>query len=537
MDIIQRKGVAISDFLGSRSARAQRNAVLCAVIGIGLLAAAQLLMGATVMTGKPGDVPQFLDAAWRINHGQIPHVDFYSHLGSLPYYITWFGMKISGPNTGAISSGNVCFMLIASGLTFLLLRRRTSGFFTFLFTVFVAFLATAPRPLGDPYFFNDYAMLYNRQGEALLLALVVGVMIRPPSESKSWSVADAVCCGFLWQCLLWIKLSYFTVAAGLIVCAVPLQTLTFRNALILGASAVLWSAIYLLATGIPVSAFSADMGIMADAQDFSGKIKVVAIQLFKHVHMLPLLLLLAWEAMNALRRSGQHPIHAVVPMLLLAGSALLMLSSNAQRTDLPLLAVVCLVGVEHVRRSETVVPADQIKPIPIIGASVILIIYLLPILLADANAFRNAAFNKIQHKQTAAELQRTQLSDFIMMADGETAGTISNYQDRLISGLNLIRRQAPGLKIRPLVFANPFEFALGLPPSRGGAICIAYNTLNAKSHPSFARIVGDATHVMVAKDGPEMASLFGDELNAFKLLETDESEHFILYELSRDPPR
>ena len=107
MDIIQRKGVAISDFLGSRSARAQRNAVLCAVIGIGLLAAVQLLMGATVMTGKPGDVPQFLDAAWRINHGQIPHVDFYSHLGSLPYYITWFGMKISGPNNGAISSGIV----------------------------------------------------------------------------------------------------------------------------------------------------------------------------------------------------------------------------------------------------------------------------------------------------------------------------------------------------------------------------------------------------------------------------------------------
>ena len=50
-------------------------------------------------------------------------------------------------------------------------------------SLFLALLAVTPRPLGDPYDYTDYAMLYNRYGEAFP-GLFGAIIFLPPLPGR-----------------------------------------------------------------------------------------------------------------------------------------------------------------------------------------------------------------------------------------------------------------------------------------------------------------------------------------------------------------
>src|SRR5262245_35816390 len=76
---------------------------------------------APVMNGRPWDTPCLLDGAWRSFNGQVPHKDFYSHVGSLPFYFTWVGMTLGHSGVAAITTGTVLLAGIAAALSFAIL--------------------------------------------------------------------------------------------------------------------------------------------------------------------------------------------------------------------------------------------------------------------------------------------------------------------------------------------------------------------------------------------------------------------------------
>src|SRR5579863_8805001 len=88
---------AVTKLIGDESPRTSRVCVAF-LLGIVLLTAVFLVkMGATVVLCFPGDIAGTLDGGWRVINGQIPHVDFYTPLGSVTHLIVALGMRLGGP--------------------------------------------------------------------------------------------------------------------------------------------------------------------------------------------------------------------------------------------------------------------------------------------------------------------------------------------------------------------------------------------------------------------------------------------------------
>jgi hypothetical protein len=61
-----------------------------------VLTAALLIPGKTFVTTMPQDVFIFIDGAYRLAHGQVPHLDFQTPLGALGFVLPYLGLAISG---------------------------------------------------------------------------------------------------------------------------------------------------------------------------------------------------------------------------------------------------------------------------------------------------------------------------------------------------------------------------------------------------------------------------------------------------------
>jgi hypothetical protein len=81
----------------------------------------------------------------------------------------------------------------------------------------------------------------------------------------------------------------------------------------------------------------------------------------------------------------------------------------------------------------------------------------------------------------------------------QTNGSI--YTRQISDGLRLLRAHCTSSdRVLTMEMQNPFPWALGWPPPRGGIASIAFNfTISAKYRPSFDVFFGDATAVMAPK--------------------------------------
>ena len=190
-------------------------------------------------------------------------------------------------------------------------------------------------------------------------------------------------------------------------------------------------------------------------------------------------------------------------------------------TDLPLLAAAALYSFEKIRRH---------RPKHLVAATAFVCLFVAPTLLGDAYAIRHSTFNAIRHRTSDPVLATTQLADLHLQANGETREKVDAYRQWLHDGLDLIRRHPEAAQgLRPISFSDPFVFALRLTPPRGGAICVAYNTVNAKSHPPLSRMIGDASHVLLDPNGPSLNEIFGRETAAYEFRLVEETPLNALY--------
>ncbi len=530
----------IYSVLGSRSKRAFSVAAVVAGLVLAFAGGYLLKKGAPGLNGRPWDVGCLLDGAWRIESGQVPHRDFYSHLGSFPYYLAWLGIRVSHPSLSAIIYGNVMLMLALCLVAFLTLSRRTSALYSGLLTVFFGVLVISVRPLGDPYDCNDFAMLYNRFGEAFLGLFAALAFLPPlqPARSRFPDLLEAMLMGLLLTLLWFDKLNYFAIAVLSFGVALVLRLLDKRRAAACCISAICWLGVVLMITHVPLGSMLRDFRIMSQAQSLNLRVTTLIIQFIKSAWLLPLLMLGAWESARGLAQNqGERWIRFrewLVPLFIF-GTALLILASNCQIEESPFLVIAAFYSAETVRRqSAQAAPELPFATVRNLATFCLVLFFLLPTLRTDLKAFRSGLAMGSNRDLVSSEiLKSTNLNDMQFRANGSRAPFSEACIEWLDEGIELIRRhQSPETRLNALLGANPFHMALGLRPAEGGLICYAANTLSPRSHPALPRLVGNATHLLIARGaspgGVEISELYGDEWKSLKLEIVEQTKHFEL---------
>jgi hypothetical protein len=513
---------------------------LLLVVALTALGALFFFMGAPAMNGRPWDVPIFLDGAWRIAHGQAPHRDFYGYLGDLPYYVTWLGMKVSRPCMSAITHGNV-FLMAALGVSAMaVLRRRTSALYAVVMSLFLALLAVTPRPLGDPYDYTDYAMIYNRYGEAFIgLFGVILFLPTDPGRGRRWGDwVETAFAGGLLTILLFCKANYFAVGLGFFILACLLGRFSPGRALFcLLSAAVVFQAI-LLATHIPAADMRQDYQIMAAAQGMGGRLRVLAIHGIENVLYLPVLGLLVWEMAGKEGQRMPTPGSLWRPLVLFAslfGGALMLLSSNCQEGEMPLLALAGLYGAEIIRRDTVGTQEDSfLLTARNLGALALFGLLLVPIFATDCKTVLFAARNTAKSKWVSTPtLQSTPLNDFRFTTNGTRFAEMRGYMENLDDGIQLLRRHPdPRMRLNALVFSDPFHLALGLVPAEGGCPGLSNTAISKRSHPLLKRMLGNATHILTDRVTLEaIEDSYGAEWDALHLEVVEQTKDYTLFKV------
>lgn len=534
----------IDRFICSRSRQAFVVAWVLLSVMLALLGAIFFWMGAPPIEGIPWDPPMFLDGAWRIINGQTPHKDFYSEMGVLPFYVALLGMKLGRPGVSAIACGNV-FVMVTVGLAAMtVLQRRTSAFYACLFSLFLVFLAVAPRPLGAQFHETTYAMVYNRYGEAFLALLGALLFLRPePLLHKNW--ADWVEAGFAGLCLpllLACKLNYFAVGTGFFVLACLLGRFPVKQALFAVVSAAACFTLGLFLTKIPFSAMWGDYRIMLAAQDPGYRLHRLASLVGASVVFFAILLFLAWEVSRK-HTETQRAWRPFFLVTVIFGSELLLVASNFQPgVELPLLALAAWYGAETIRRQARVISEERFFiAMRNLNAAFLLLFFLLPTLIPDLASIRYSAHNFARRSfVTPDSLQSTPMDDFRFVVDGgiEQAQKLG-YIARVDEGMQLLRRHSnPQMRLAVFLHSNPFQIALRMPPAEGGVICWSKVGIAKRSHPPLRRLVGNATYILTGGGSlvtglyeGDFKDLYGAEWDALHFEVVEQTKDYTLFKV------
>jgi len=508
-------------------------------VALAALAALFFYMGAPAMNGRPWDIPIDLDGAWRIANGQVPHRDFFFYSGDLPFYVTWLGMKMSRPCVSAITFGNVVVMAAIGLSAMAVLQRRTSALYAVAMSLFLAVLAVTPRPLGDSYDYTDYAMLYNRYGEAFigLFGIIVFLPLRQGVGRRWPDWLETAFAGGLLPILLFCKLNYFAMGSGFLVVACLLGRLNPGRTLLCFVSAAIALYLILLLTHIPLAAMRQDYQIMAAAQDVRGRLRSLAVHGIENLPYLLALGLLVWEIASQKNEPNHMPAALWRHSLLMAsifGGELLLVVSNTQEGEMPLLALAGLYGAEIIRRNTAETEKDSfIVTARNLGALVLFAVFLLPTFPTDCKTVLFAARNTKKSNWISTQtLQSTRLSDFRFAARGTRLEEMRVYMGTVDEGIELLRRHSdPHMRLAALVFSNPFHIALGLAPTMGGAPVVSVTAFTKRSHPMLKRLVGDATHILVERDDALLRDTYGAEWDALHLSVIEQTKDFTLFKL------
>ena len=467
------------------------------------------------------DIFFLLDNGWRALQGQRVHLDYSSALGPLTFLLVAAGLAVSHGSVAAVSYANALFAAVAGLWSVWLVAGRSRNFDGLLGPCFVALLAAAPFALGDPPSFTSHGMVYNRYGY-VLLTLVLLECFQPAGESletRSRLWMEPALTGCAVGLLLFLKVSYFLVAIPLVGAALLFRS---RRYFRIGAHAA----------GFLVTAFAFfaylrfDWRAMANDLLMAGSARSGSLGWGRStwellvggaLRAVPLAALTFWchrvlrnrAGGESLWRGWCYPVMAVV--VVIADSLLLL--TNAQATSYPLTAgyaVVLLLSVSSMdgvftRASRLLVVAAGLMVLPMLLMQIVGLGY--GITEATTNPYPPGVL------RFDSPLLRPLVLYDISPDDPDHFSNGREYVASVNDGIRLLTRYTnQSDKVATLDMANPFAFALGRNPLRGGMAAPAYGyTLNEKHHPPDAWFFGDASVVMVPKH-PASAPRFYDGL-------------------------
>jgi hypothetical protein len=484
-----------------------------------------LLVGLSVWSAPPPilapwDTFTLLDGAYRITEGQVPGLDFGNPIGPLLYGLVALGMRIQHtPSLAAVAYGNALFVVAATALAWGVARHRLSGPYAAGFTVFVASILVAVRPLNFSPSVLSYAMLYNRYGWVLFATILLQLLLRPlvPWTSRR-HVSQGLLLGLSLGLLLYTKITFFLVAAataavGLLLGLLP-QRLRLLAAAVTGFLAVL--VVMRVALGVHLVAYLGDVAEATRAQ--SAGMRLVALErgIAHSVPVAVLTALVLGRMMVTARRAGQ-PLRPVVELGVAAAyvvgcCVLLTVGNAAEGMELPALAIIPLLLLAWPRLSRPRFSPDRTATIVDTGRDVPVLVGIGALLLVTAGlvgvkdtaslgrsvALRGAA----EHPPASQRFASAHLHDFVIPSDADydTAYRSSKALPVMVNdGLAMLRRNVrPTDTVVTLGNSDPFSFALDLPSGRGGLLWWDWGfDFNERVHPDAQEMLGGADWVML----------------------------------------
>ena len=135
-------------------AKAQEHNTLIVAVAMAALAivlsAILLIPGKTFVTVYPEDVFIYIDGAYRLAHGQVPHVDFQTPLGALGFVLQYLGLVISGDYGATMPTALAVMLLAVTPIAIYVLASRLHYHVALLVGFYVLLLIAAPLVTGHP---------------------------------------------------------------------------------------------------------------------------------------------------------------------------------------------------------------------------------------------------------------------------------------------------------------------------------------------------------------------------------------------------
>jgi hypothetical protein len=507
----------LGGLLASTTQCAQLRSLGAIALFIGILGGLMYRVGFPVISVLPWDIAIQLDGAWRIVHGQIPSVNFRSVIPPMTLELSALGIVLGSPSATCIARGNLLLFLVLTPWAWIIARSRLSATYAFIFAALVGLLVVTPRPLGDKIAASSYAMLYNRQGWAILSVVLLSLLVPVLPDRKDRSIASGLGNGVLLALLSFSKLNFLAVG----IAAIVLHALMARQAWIKLVLAVVVS--YLAAMLLLHAVFG--LSFTAYLNETVGIARVyVQGKLSDLVHIglknLDQLFIVAALTVLCFRETAPSGSRAntwtrsalLVSISFICGSGLALTATSAQRIDIPAIAMAGLICAEWLRRA-SIGKIDTCEPtsgLTYVFASAILVPLLVgPLLGKDTAAILNAATLHAGHKAPVGTegFHSATLRDFVIPSDRTVISDIAPSQPAAVypaqvnDGIELLRRHVGDqARVLALDFSNPFPFALDLPPVRGGSTSWLLDASFSKSvYLAPEDVFGDADYVMIPR--------------------------------------
>jgi hypothetical protein len=188
-------------------------AVIAAALGSFAVACALLLVlpGGTFFTYAPHDTFIFVDAAYRLAHGQLPNLDYRTPLGVLSAVLPYFGLMIGGSFAAAMPVALAAALLVLSPMLVWVLATRFRVYLAVPVGALLILLVAAPLITGDVPSRITMAMWYNRLGWAVLSVLLLMWMPPNAQRPRAWLV-DGIVAAALVLILVYTKITFGLIA-------------------------------------------------------------------------------------------------------------------------------------------------------------------------------------------------------------------------------------------------------------------------------------------------------------------------------------
>jgi hypothetical protein len=301
------------------------------------------------------------------------------------------------------------------------------------------------------------------------------------------------------------------------------------------------AAVFFSLTKISPNAMWHDMVIVYNAQDKSARLEKLLTKAIVFGPGICLLLIPVFEYISGLKRQEFRKADVVRQFSiigLIAVSGVIVLSSNTQKNEIPLLAMGSLIFLEKMRRQNGSLPSvsENFMAIRYLVSFLVMWVFVWPTLSEDFASLRHS-FKLALTVKHFAPIDSENMKEFflpVIMTPWYAHSTrnIEDYHAELVEGMRLLRKNiSDSGHVATIAFVDPFSFALGIQSPKGGITNWAWGvTLNRRSHPSPARVFNDVNYVLLPNNAGFQAefSIYNDML--YRLFrKIDDSSHWLLW--------
>jgi hypothetical protein len=464
-----------------------------------------------------------LENGWHALFGQVPHLDFWSPWGPVSFLVAALGLKVGQQSANGLGYGNAIAALIVGLWIYFIGRHRMAPVPRAILAFYSALLICAPYPLGFAPLMSSHAMGYNRLGYALLVIVIVEGFQQLEAEDSNWEIwIGGFSTGAAAGLALFLKVSYFLVAAGLILASFVFLRFGLRRilAMFAGFAVISFAGIAYLRFGLGAMIYALRMAAGARSQSFSPSNSFWGLTGTLTPLLGGLSLAVAASFLKSNRREWLGSLHLPALAILLFFADAAIMQTNQQGYAMPLMPVFALLVGNRLAFSGMSARADKPDPKLPYYISVLILcgLLFLPQFCSDAEGLAAGAARKSDPSafgSCSVRFNEPRLAALILCDQRHVKPSIisdgSLYTTYVNDGTALLRKNCnPADRVLTMDMQNPFPYALGWPPPRGGVASTSWNyTFSEKFGPSFDAYFGDSTVVMLPKR-PAQASYYID---------------------------